>query len=347
MTDRGTEPGPPDRGLHRTGRRVDASRSTSQPAAGERDVRRRTVEELGFGALWFPESLGSKEAFSRAGVLLAATEAMPVATGIASIWARDAFAMANGARALVGGLSGAVPAGRSASVTRRRCAARGHAYRRPLKRMRDYLDAMDAARYDAPGERRPPRVLAALGDGMLRLAAERADGAHSYFVPVEHTARAREVLGPAPLLAVEQTAVLETDAGVGPRGRSRLRRALPRAAELREQPRAAGLRRGGRGRRRERPGHRRRHRPWGDEDGDRPRGFGSTWMREPTTCACSFGAATRRIRAWTISGASPRCCSPRGPLSRVEVAAQRAQPPVPLGADVVDPRRASAERAAG
>jgi probable F420-dependent oxidoreductase len=89
--------------------------------------------------------------------------------------------------------------------------ARGHDYRHPLEEMRRYLDAMDAARYDAPGERRPPRVLAALGDGMLRLAAERADGAHSYFVPVEHTAHARAVLGPEPLLAVEQTAVLETD----------------------------------------------------------------------------------------------------------------------------------------
>jgi probable F420-dependent oxidoreductase len=50
-----------------------------------------------------------------------------------------------------------------------------------------------------------------LGDGMLRLAAERADGAHSYFVPVEHTTRAREVLGPDPFLAVEQTVVLDTD----------------------------------------------------------------------------------------------------------------------------------------
>jgi probable F420-dependent oxidoreductase len=47
---------------------------------------------------------------------------------------------------------------------------------------------------------------------MLRLSAERALGAHSYFVPVTHTAHAREVLGPEPVLAVELTAVLETDA---------------------------------------------------------------------------------------------------------------------------------------
>jgi probable F420-dependent oxidoreductase len=46
---------------------------------------------------------------------------------------------------------------------------------------------------------------------MLRLAAERAGGAHSYFVPPEHTARAREILGSNRLLAVEQAVVLETD----------------------------------------------------------------------------------------------------------------------------------------
>jgi probable F420-dependent oxidoreductase len=47
---------------------------------------------------------------------------------------------------------------------------------------------------------------------MLGLAAERALGAHAYFVPVEHTAFARQRLGAGPVLAVEQTVVLESDA---------------------------------------------------------------------------------------------------------------------------------------
>jgi probable F420-dependent oxidoreductase len=174
-----------------------------------RDVA-RTVEELGFGALWFPETQGSKEALSQAAVLLAATQRLPIATGIANVWGRDAVAMANGARALWDAFPGRFLLGIGISHAPS-VKARGHDYERPLATMRAYLDAMDAARYDAPGERRPPRVLAALGDGMLRLAAERADGAHSYFVPVSHTTRSREVLGPAPLLAVEQTVVLETD----------------------------------------------------------------------------------------------------------------------------------------
>ena len=54
-------------------------------------------------------------------------------------------------------------------------------------------------------------MLAALGTRMLELAAERAAGAHPYFVPVEHTALARQVLGPEPLLATEVAVVLEND----------------------------------------------------------------------------------------------------------------------------------------
>jgi probable F420-dependent oxidoreductase len=47
---------------------------------------------------------------------------------------------------------------------------------------------------------------------MLRLSAERCWGAHPYFVPPEHTRRAREIMGRGSLLAPEQAAVLETDA---------------------------------------------------------------------------------------------------------------------------------------
>jgi probable F420-dependent oxidoreductase len=89
---------------------------------------------------------------------------------------------------------------------------RGHQYDKPLTKMREYLDAMDNVIYVAPrpaGE--PRRVLAALGPKMLELAAAKALGAHPYFVPVEHTAFAREVLGDGPMLCPEQAVVLNTD----------------------------------------------------------------------------------------------------------------------------------------
>ena len=60
---------------------------------------------------------------------------------------------------------------------------RGHAYDPPLTAMREHLDGMAATRYVAPAPAEPaPLLLAALAPGMMRLAAERADGAHPYLV---------------------------------------------------------------------------------------------------------------------------------------------------------------------
>jgi probable F420-dependent oxidoreductase len=90
--------------------------------------------------------------------------------------------------------------------------ARGHRYQRPLQRMRAYLDAMDAAPWQGtPLAEEPARVLAALGPRMLELAAERSAGALLYNNPPEATAAARSLLGPGPLLAVEQAVTLEED----------------------------------------------------------------------------------------------------------------------------------------
>ena len=47
---------------------------------------------------------------------------------------------------------------------------------------------------------------------MLELSAEMTQGAHPYLVPPEHTAGARELMGPGPWLCVEQKVLFETDA---------------------------------------------------------------------------------------------------------------------------------------
>src|SRR5262249_38326659 len=138
-------------------------------------------------------------------------ERLVVATGIASIYARDAVAMANGARLLSDAFPGrfVLGIGVSHGVT---VETRGHRYERPVARMRAYLDEMERAPHAQPDPDRPaPVVLAPLGPTILRLPAERTAGAHSYFVPVEHTAEARAVLGTGPLLLPEQAAVLSID----------------------------------------------------------------------------------------------------------------------------------------
>lgn len=175
----------------------------------------RDLERIGYPATWIPESLGSKDVLAHSGLLLANTTESVLATGIANIHARDPMAMANGAKALGEAYPDRFVLGigvsHAPSVERR-----GGDYGNPLQQMTRYLDAMAAAQYAAPEPDPPvPLVLAALGPKMLELAAERADGAHPYFVPVEHTPVARQRLGHTPTLATEVTAILTTDRSAG------------------------------------------------------------------------------------------------------------------------------------
>jgi probable F420-dependent oxidoreductase len=182
-----------------------------QPAARAQEAAAE-IEAMGWGALWIPEAYG-REAFTNAAVLLAGTRRLVVATGIANIWARDAMAMAGAQKTLAEAYPERFLLGIGVSHAPL-VGLRGHDYTRPLSAMRDYLDAMDRAPFAAVPPATPPkRIIGALAPKMLELSAERADGAHPYFVPPEHTRIAREKLGPGKLLAPEQAVVLETDAG--------------------------------------------------------------------------------------------------------------------------------------
>ena len=180
------------------------------PAATARAAARE-IEHLGFKTLWIPEALG-REVFTHAGLLLGATERLIVATGIANVWARDAMAMAAAQKTLAEAYPGRFLLGMGVSHAPLVVGMRGHDYARPLTYLRRYLDAMDAASYmAAPPAEPPPRVLASLHPKSLDLARERAWGSHPYFVPPEHTARARRALGPGKLLAPEQMVCVERD----------------------------------------------------------------------------------------------------------------------------------------
>jgi probable F420-dependent oxidoreductase len=171
----------------------------------------RTIEELGYTALWYGEAAGNKETFAHAGILLAATERLTIATGIASIYFRDPVAMETGGNALADAYPGRFVLGLGVSHAPS-VKARGHDYGKPVTTMREYLDEMDAVKYGPPPPEQPvPRVLAALRPRMLELARDRTHGAHPYLVTSAHSATARAVLGPEPVLAPEQGFVLETD----------------------------------------------------------------------------------------------------------------------------------------
>ena len=169
------------------------------------------LDSLGYGTVWIPEAVG-REPFASAAMLLAGAPTIKVATGIASIHARTAMTMQAGWKTISEAYPGRFLLGLGVSHQPMVEFVHRQGYDKPYSTMVSYLDAMDSGRFIAAEPSQPPqRVLAALGPKMLQLSAERGLGAHPYFVPVEHTAVAREVLGAGPLLLPEQAVVFETD----------------------------------------------------------------------------------------------------------------------------------------
>jgi probable F420-dependent oxidoreductase len=161
------------------------------------------MEKIGYTALWSSGGFdpGLSTHFEK---LLAATDHVTVASGIVSVWAASPDDVSRSVADIDARYPGRFLLGIGASHS-----VIVQDYSRPYSHVVEYLDALDTAGVVTKDR----RVLAALGPRMLELAGARAAGAHPYFVPVEHTARARATLGPGPLLAPEVTVVLETDAG--------------------------------------------------------------------------------------------------------------------------------------
>ena len=164
------------------------------------------LDELGYTALWIPDVGG--DVFSSVQVLMAATKKALVATGILNLWmhspeesaaAHDRLTREHGDRFLMGIGVSHQPLIDSQEAGR---------YRKPLSAMQSFLDGLDAA---SPPVDPSHRVLAALGPKMLELARTRAAGAHPYNVTPQHTAQAREALGPDALVLPEQAVALTTD----------------------------------------------------------------------------------------------------------------------------------------
>lgn len=174
---------------------------TSYRAIGEENAGEaaKLVEDLGFGTLW----LGGSPQLPALRPLLEATERIVVATGILNVWASEPERVTRDFAELEEDFPGRVLLGIGI----------GHPeatsqYRKPLAAMRSFLDGLDAAAAPVPRTR---RCLAALGPKMLELSAERSWGAHTYFVPVEHTRAARASLGETAMLAPELACVLDDD----------------------------------------------------------------------------------------------------------------------------------------
>jgi probable F420-dependent oxidoreductase len=153
----------------------------------------REIESKGFRSVWFP-GVNDGTSLDAVEATLAGTSDLYVGTGIASVWHWDPADLAARADRLAASYGDRFILGLGnshAPVVQ----ALGQAYAKPYSKTVEFLDALpDTA---------APLVLAALGPKMLELARDRALGAHPYFTPPEHTAFARQALGPQPLLIPE------------------------------------------------------------------------------------------------------------------------------------------------
>lgn len=172
----------------------------------------KRIESLGYSALWIPETVG-RHPLVHASWLLANTDQLVVATGIANIYHREPGVSLAGQMTLAEQSGNRFLLGMGVSHKPLVEGVRGLDYGPPVATMRKYLEGMDAAPYSGlkPAET-PPRVIAALGPKMLELARDMCTGAHPYFTSPEHTAMARKILGPDKWLCVEQKVILEPDA---------------------------------------------------------------------------------------------------------------------------------------
>jgi probable F420-dependent oxidoreductase len=158
------------------------------------------IEALGYGAVWVGGSPPAELDWVEP--LLDNTSTLQVATGIVNIWTAAAGPVAESFQRIESAHPGRFLLGIGV----------GHPeahqeYRKPIDALTEYLDKLDE--YGVPRQR---RVVAALGPKVLQLSARRSAGAHPYLTTPEHTARARELIGPEAFLAPEHKVVLTTDA---------------------------------------------------------------------------------------------------------------------------------------
>jgi probable F420-dependent oxidoreductase len=245
---------------------------------GARAAAAAELEDLGYSAIFIPDAGG--DVLSEVEHLLAATRRVPIATGVLNIWMHDPGEVASRRAGIVARFGPRFLLGLGSSHAPLVEAARRGPYHRPHKRMQEYLDALDTAAAPVPAAE---RMLAALGPRMLSLARTRAGGAHPYLVPPEHTAMARQALGPGALLAPEQAVVLDADPQ---RSRERARAFVSDYLKLPNYVR--NLRRLG----------------FGDDDF---RGGGSDRLADALVAAGDEDAIATRVRAHHDAGADHVC----------------------------------------
>jgi probable F420-dependent oxidoreductase len=160
----------------------------------------RDIEALGYGAIWAGGSPPAELDWVEP--ILAETTNLQLATGIVNIWSAAAKPVAESFHRIDKAYPNRLLLGIGVGHPEAQAE-----YKKPYDALVEYLDELD--QYGVPKDR---RVVAALGPQVLKLSARRSAGAHPYLTTPEHTAQARELIGPDAFLAPEHKVVLTTDA---------------------------------------------------------------------------------------------------------------------------------------
>lgn len=164
----------------------------------------RRAEDLGYESLWSAEAT-ELDGFTPLSVAAQHTERVRLLTGIVSVYTRGRVQLAQTAAALQDLSGGRFTLGLGASSNVIVEQWNGIPFAKPLAKVRDTVDWLRpvlagergeggfklAAAPDPP----VPIMLAALRDRMLRLAAERGDGAFTNFLPLSGVRRVVEAFG--------------------------------------------------------------------------------------------------------------------------------------------------------
>ena len=158
------------------------------------------IEALGYGAIWAGGSPPAE--LDWIDPILGATDKLQLATGIVNIWSAAAGPVSESFhridKAYPGRFLLGIGAGHPEATAE---------YQKPYDALNAYL-----AELDELGVPKDRRIVAALGPQVLKLSARRSAGAHPYLTTPEHTATARELVGPDAFIAPEHKVVLTTDA---------------------------------------------------------------------------------------------------------------------------------------
>jgi probable F420-dependent oxidoreductase len=163
----------------------------------------RRAEELGYTDLWSGETNGP-DGFTPLALAAEWTEGVRLGTGVVGVFTRGPALLAQQAASLADASNGRFALGIGASSDRIVSGWNGIPFERPLGRVSETIDFLRAAlagertatgfKLEQPPAEPPPIIVAALRGGMLRLAAEKADGAFSNFLPLSGLSRVAERL---------------------------------------------------------------------------------------------------------------------------------------------------------